>query len=140
MQTLIIKRVATGHNGTFGTIEHRDIPFALTLERQWLNNRSNVSCIPEGNYKCKRVQSPKFGNTFEVTNVPHRTHILFHKGNLDDDSHGCILLGEQFEPLNGSPGILSSKKAFAEFTKLLASEDQFNLVIINCWNNDFYTS
>jgi len=77
-----IKRNYTGKLGTFGTIqEENQPPFALTLEREWHLNERNISCIPAGNYQCKRVQSPKFGNTFEVKDVPHRSHILFHKGN-----------------------------------------------------------
>ena len=85
MKHLTIKRLETGNQGTFGVLINGGIPFGLTLERQWLNNQSNISCIPEGGYLCKRVKSPKFGNTFEVTDVTGRSHILFHKGNLDDD-------------------------------------------------------
>ena len=136
VKTLIIRRVSTGRDGTFGVILHKDIPFALTLERQWLDNRTSISCIPAGNYKCKRTNSPKFGGTFEVTNVPGRTHILFHKGNIDDDSHGCILIGEQFEHLGDSPAILASKKGFGEFMKILMAQIDFRLIVVDDWKTD----
>jgi hypothetical protein len=129
---LTIKRIGEGKYGTFGVILFDDVPFALTLERPWLDNQKGISCIPSGLYKCKRVDSPKFGDTFEVEHVPMRTHILFHKGNLDDDSHGCILIGEQYEYLKGDPAILASKKGFNEFKAKLSDVDEFTLYIMWC--------
>lgn len=129
---LIIKRIVTGIHGTFGVFLFNDIPFALTLEREWLDNQRGISCIPAGHYICKRVNSPKFGNTFEITKVPNRTSILLHRGNLDDDSHGCILVGEQFEPINGSPGIAVSTHGYNEFMTITANVNEFELSIIWC--------
>jgi hypothetical protein len=122
-------RVAGNSNGTFGVLLHADTPFAVTLERRWLDNQRNVSCIPWGIYRCERIDSPRFGNTFEVTNVPGRTHVLLHKGNIDDDSHGCILVGEEFEPVLGSYGIKSSSKGFGELMDRMADRDEFSLAI-----------
>jgi len=121
-------------DGTFGVLRDEGIPFCLTLERLWLNNRKSESCIPEGLYICKRLQSPKFGNTFEVTQVPDRTAILIHKGNIIEDSHGCIILGEQFEPLNGHNAVLSSGKAFDEFLQRTRDLNEFELIIQNKWD------
>lgn len=130
-----LKRISYHNEGTFGVlIDDEGVPFALTVERQWLNNRPSVgsvpgSCIPNGTYTCKRVQSPRFGNTFEVRNVPNRTHILFHKGNLMENSRGCIIVGEQFESLKGKPAVLSSAKGYGEFMARLRGVDEFVLVI-----------
>jgi len=135
MLRIKMTRVYQGSEGTFGVIHDPDgIPFALTAERPWKNNERSESCIPSDVYICKRINSPTFGNTFEVTNVPNRTHILFHKGNVPiDDSKGCILIGEQFEPLSGKMAVLSSKKGYGEFMKLLEGEGEFELVILNSW-------
>jgi len=140
MKTLIIRRLATGTDGTFGVLVHNDIPFALSLEREWADNRPSVgdvpgSCIPADEYLCRRVDSPRFGNTFEVTDVPNRTHILFHKGNLDDDSRGCILIGEQFGMISGSPGIQASKKGYNEFMSIMKDDDEFRLIVVDDWKN-----
>jgi len=108
-------RVSVLLDGTFGVLLDGDVPFALTVERPWLNNQRGVSCIPDGIYQCMRVDSPKFGYTFEVMDVPGRSEILFHKGNILDDTHGCIVVGEQFESLGGKVAVLSSAKGFAEF-------------------------
>ena len=48
MKTLTIKRIAEIEDGTFGVILDGDTPFAVTLERNWLDNQANVSCIPAG--------------------------------------------------------------------------------------------
>jgi hypothetical protein len=46
-----------------------------------------------------------------------------------DDSHGCIILGEQFEPLNGRNAVLSSGKAFNEFIERTKDINEFKLSI-----------
>lgn len=129
MKRFKLLRVSYHIDGTFGVLLDDNTPFCLTLERPWLNNEVGKSCIPIGAYLCKRVISPKFGITFEVTDVNGRTHILFHKGTLMDDSRGCIILGEQFEPISGENGVLSSGKAFDEFMSRLKGVEQFKLVI-----------
>ena len=129
MKQMTLKRIAHAAAGTFGVLIDGDIPFAVTVERPWLNNEKGKSCIPDGVYNCMRVMSPKFGDTFEITNVTGRTHILFHKGNLSDDSHGCIIVGEQFEAVNGKPGILASAKGFGEFMERLKGMKQFVLTV-----------
>jgi hypothetical protein len=116
-------------DGTFGVLLEGSVPFCLTLERPWLNNEVGKSCIPDGEYICQRVTSPKFGITFQVCDVEGRTFILFHIGNLMDDSHGCIILGEQYEPLNGKNAIQASGKAFQEFLSRLTGEDTLKLTI-----------
>lgn len=128
--TIILKRLSSTRHGTFGVLMDGVIPFAVTLERQWLNNRHNKSCIPNGLYTCKRVQSPRFGDTFEVTGVEGRTHILFHKGNLDEHSRGCVIIAEEFGILNGEPAVLSSGRGYGEFMDKMKHEDSFNLNIM----------
>jgi len=129
MKNLYLVRVSQIPDGTFGVLLDEVIPFCVTLEREWLDNERGKSCIPRGIYMCKRILSPKFGNTFEVCDVPNRSEILFHKGNLEEDSHGCILLGEQFEPLGGANAVLSSGKAMKEFLMRTTGVDEFILTV-----------
>ena len=96
-----------------------------TLEPGWKGNLPEVSCIPEGLYTMDRQFSPKFGNTFEVQGVERRSHILFHKGNTLADTHGCILVGEEFSP----EGIAASAKGYQEFMSKLDGLDEFVLRI-----------
>jgi len=129
MKWFALKRIGETEDGTFGVLFQEGVPFAVTLERNWEENAKGKSCIPEGTYKCKRVNSPKFGNTFEVTEVPGRDAILFHKGNLEDDSHGCILVGEQFGILNNHAGIQASAAGFQEFLKRTENLNEFMIAI-----------
>ena len=118
MTTLHLTRVSTDTEvGTFGVLQWADAraPFAVTLENPWFDNERNVSCIPDGRYGCEHVDSPRFGSTWEVANVPDRTHILFHKGNTHVHTQGCILVGEQFTFLDGIPGVGASAAGFNEF-------------------------
>lgn len=126
-------RVAQNLTATYGVLCQGTVPFAVTLERPWRDNRRSESCIPAGIYECRRVVSPKFGETFEITNVPARSHILFHKGNLEDDTHGCVIVGEAFNPVLGRPGITESGHGFAEFLSLLRMVDRFALSIVDAF-------
>jgi len=123
-------RITGIDDGTFGVVLDEKIPFCLTVERPWLNNKVGESCIPSGEYVCRRVQSPRFGDTFEVTKVSGRTAILFHKGNVEDDSHGCIILGEQYESLNGKTAVFASGKAMNEFLQRTTGVQEFLFSIV----------
>lgn len=131
MKLFTLKRIADIDSGMFGVLLMEQYPFCVTGERKWLNNKPNESCIPKGEYTCKRVQSPKFGNTFEVQGVSGRDDILFHKGNNPlVDSHGCIILGSSFDLINGSLAVANSGTAFTKFMNALQGEDEFKLVIV----------
>jgi hypothetical protein len=129
METLELIRVGSSGRGTFGVLRRGQVPFVLTLERPWVDNKQNVSCIPAGTYTCKKVRSPKFGETYEITGVPGRTHVLFHKGNTIEDTQGCILVGEEFSGTWEKPIIVSSERGFLELMKLLGGQSEFQLHI-----------
>ena len=127
---IIIKRVSYLPEGSFGVIIQDGIPFALTGELPWLNNLPQKSCIPVGRYICKRVNSPKFGNTFEIIGVTGRSNILFHKGNVPKkDSKGCVLIGEQFEMIGFNVAVIASGKGYQEFMDRLKDVNGFELEI-----------
>lgn len=130
MLTARLKRVSTHPiQGTFGVLVVGAQPICATLEPYKRDNAKSLSCIPTGQYICHRVISPKFGDTFEVTDVQGRSHILFHKGNRDHDSSGCILVGEEFGFLGNDWAVLSSGRAFDEFMSIFKNEDAFHLTI-----------
>lgn len=132
MKVFKLIRVVENKHGTYGVLIDGDTPICLTLERRWENNKRNISCIPTEIYMCRRVNSPRFGDTFKVLDVPKRSHILFHKGNLAEDSHGCIILGEQYgHPTLGEDALFSSGKAFSEFMERTRDINEFMLSIKN---------
>ena len=94
-----------------------------TMEPPWLDNIKSRSCIPEGEYLAGLKLSPKYGDVYQVFDVPDRTGILFHSGNyagdeesgLKSDTDGCILLGKNHGELLGQDVVLSSKVTMSEF-------------------------
>tara|TARA_R110000765_G_scaffold90064_1_gene171608 strand:+ start:148 stop:552 length:405 start_codon:yes stop_codon:yes gene_type:complete len=125
MKIIDMVRIATGENGTFGVLLDEGMPFAVTLEPEWKDNQKNISCIPSGEYICNDTNSVRFGYTFQIDQVPDRTHILFHCGNFTKDTKGCILIGEQFE----NDCILASRHGFKEFIYRLKGCGTFMLKI-----------
>ena len=125
MADLILHRVAFTAASTQGVLIHNDVAFAVTLELPWVSNTAQKSCIPAGLYTCRRVQSPKFGNTFEVTGVNGRSNILFHKGNKTADTLGCILVAEKF----AGEQVGESLEGYTEFMTIFKDTNTFTLEI-----------
>ena len=98
-----------------------------TLEPPWLNNEPNKSCIPINIYRCSRKDSPKFGLTYEVEEVPNRSAILLHVGNYSPDTQGCILLGSGF--MGSGIGISDSERAFTLFRQIVKQHSSAILTI-----------
>lgn len=123
-------------DGTLGRLEQW-----RTLEEEDLGNQRNVSSIPTGTYVCRRVDSPRFGETFEVTGVPGRSHILFHAGNTEENTRGCILVGKMFGVLNvldedtgerqHKLATLRSRDAFDEFMAFFEGVDEWLLEVVD---------
>ena len=133
MKQLRLVRV-TEHNGaTLGVLCIDGAPEFVTLEDAWRDNERMVSCIPVGRYKLKPVNSPKFGKTWQVMDVPERDHILFHAGNTHKDTNGCILLGMQFGKVGDETAILASKSAFLQFMDRMSGALEAELIIIDSY-------
>ena len=124
---MILKRFEQTDKVTRGVLIHENNAIALTLENPWKGNTPNISCIPTGIYLCKRIDSPRFGETFEVTDVEGRTHILFHSGNVESQTKGCILLGNMLTEYKGEPAVLNSNKTVKKFMEVLSGIDSFSL-------------
>lgn len=120
-----IVRLEKSEEGTFGVLRLDGEVFCVTLEPPDRDNLSNASCIPAGQYTCRRVDSPTFGQTFEITGVPGRSAILFHQGNVVRDTHGCVLLGNRFGRLGPDRAVLDSRSAFREFLERCGEERAF---------------
>ena len=129
-----ITRIASNPSeGTFGSVVMNGQPICVSLEPYSRDNASRVSCIPAGQYIVKKHKSPKYGWTYMITDIQGRDLVLFHWGNRDKNSEGCILLGEQFGELDGDWAILSSRKAFAEFLEKLNDCKEFMLTIVDAY-------
>ena len=115
MKTINLERFCYHPNATLGVIEVDSERF-YTVERPWLDNKPNVSCIPVGTYEMGWRESPRFGETWHVKDVPDRTHILIHVANFSRDVQGCIGLGMSL--MGDTVAVSESKKAVTRFEEL----------------------
>lgn len=129
-QVLEIVRLEQFITGTFGVLRINKMVFCCTLELPERMNASNVSCIPAGQFLCRKINSPSFGTTFQVHDVPGRSEILFHPGNWVRNSRGCILLGASFDKLQGERAITNSDATFNEFMTVMEPHDTASLTIM----------
>lgn len=128
MHTLVLIRETESTQGTEGIIyiPHLGMQF-FTLELPWKDNKTEISCIPMGTYCVEIRQSQRFKIIYHVQNVPDRSSILIHWGNLAGDTSlglktnvkGCILLGKKRGILSGQRAVLVSKVAVREFMSLM---------------------
>lgn len=135
MKHIMIKR---GYlpGGTFGDLFIDGEFICHTVERPWLGNAPNESCIPEGVYTVERYTSPRHGNVFILSGGTvdkfynsngQRWGILFHKANLPTQLEGCIAPATRIGVLNGQTAGLSSGRSFEKLSALL---DEKNALLI----------
>lgn len=129
MKILEIIRLEETTEGTFGVLKIDKRVFCVTLEPEDKLNKSNESSIPAQQYMCQRATSPSHGETFRVKDVPERYGILFHKGNTETDTAGCILLGQYTDKLRGNRAIKNSGDTFKAFMLELEGEGFVHLTI-----------
>lgn len=130
MKIVELIRLEENHDhGTFGVLKINKEVFCCTLEPPDILNAQNVSSIPAQQYICERYNSPNFGNTFKVINVPGRSSVLIHAGNIVQHTKGCIILGQFFGKLIGDRAVLNSGKTFKSFMSIMNGVDEFHLTI-----------
>ncbi len=122
-----LKRVAILKDGAFGVLMHNAVPFAVTLERTY--DPGNTVKIGNGFHECHRSRYAKGGyDTFEITVLGH-DRILFHKGNVELHSEGCVLVAESYAVFGDKPGVAMSGQGFEEFMKRTGDVDSFLLEV-----------
>ncbi len=132
-----LTRTAFRADGIFGRLYNdHGVPIAFTLEHAY--PQADGSFAPKlslGEHICIRG-THKLHNlipfeTFEITDLPH-TNILFHAGNFNKDSEGCVLLGHSMiKQADGSEMLTSSRSAFEEFMQSLIGINSFQLTVTN---------
>lgn len=132
-----IERYLKNGDCVLGKVYVNNVFRMFSGERADLNNQRNISCIPVGKYRCTRhitANYPEARRAYAVNDVPNRTGILFHSGNIPIvDSQGCILLGMSAGKLahNGRQmdAVLQSRDAMENFHQLIQNRP-FDLEIV----------
>jgi hypothetical protein len=127
---VVLKRAWQEERATLGMLTIKGVkhdPF-YTLENPQ-RATSKDSLIPAGFYKCVPYSGTRFKDVYLVQNVPGRSAILFHWGNYERDTVGCILIGNASGMLGGRVAVLSSVDAFKRFRYLIGKKP-FDLTIV----------
>ena len=116
---LWINRIEIISDGCFSVLKDLQTqevqPFAISVERTYPQRGGQYVKLNSGIYLCVRTMYNKGGYmTFEIL-FPDHDEIKFHKGNLEDHSDGCVVVGEFFDMYKGKVAVMSSGKAFNEF-------------------------
>lgn len=107
-------------DGTFGMLtDEGGNQLCFTCELPWDDNKPDMSCIPNGTYECETYSSVKFPDVWKLMNVPGRDNILIHNGNNEDDTHGCIIVGDRMGHLNGKDAVLNSISTLVKLKSIL---------------------
>lgn len=86
--------------------------------------------ISDGTYTCVRGKHRLHGmkedfETFEITGVEGHSGLLFHWGNWNKDSDGCVLIGSD----RVGDTIRDSRRSFASFMELLSGLNEFRITV-----------
>ncbi len=137
---LTLIRAERRKDGVFGVLlNDKAEQIAVTLEHsyhdgKWPDEEVYISKLPPGSYQCVRGQHQLHSmnqpfTTFEITGVEGHKNILFHVGNYNQDSDGCVLLGKYKNEVGGQQMIGLSRKTFSEFMKLQEGIPTFTLTV-----------
>ena len=133
---ITLKRFISTDKGTFGVLTVGDKKF-FTVEKPWVNNTQEISCIPSGEYKL--IPHGEYGKDGDVlclindemgithfeNNNSKRFACLIHTANYERDVVGCIGLGEKY--LGNM--VTSSRNSIKEFYELVDPKEIHELII-----------
>lgn len=129
---LVLKRLACRKDGIYSELtDESGAHVAAALEHAYANPDGTFSPkIPPGAYRCLRGAHILHGmvepfTTFEIVGVQGHSGLLFHWGNYNQDSDGCVLVGQAI----GNNMITESRLKFASFMALQTMIDQFVLKV-----------
>ena len=121
-----IVRLEESDQGAIGVLLLQGEVFCFTLEPD-RNERGKLH-TPQGVYHCQRFRGTRWKNTFEIL-VPGHTAVLFHSGNVEADTKGCVLLGSSVGKLKGERAVLNSGLTFKQFLIVTANLEEFSLFV-----------
>ncbi len=134
-RSAILTRQPSTPDGTFGQWVSDSGFQCVTLEKPWMDNETDQSCIPPGKYLVLWQWSPKHqANVYHLQNVPNRVAVEIHSANLQVQLQGCLAPGVAIAdfaanaispgiPEVASKGVTSSKETIVKLEKDLQDKD-----------------
>tara|TARA_B110000977_G_scaffold65128_1_gene88754 strand:+ start:15911 stop:16312 length:402 start_codon:yes stop_codon:yes gene_type:complete len=133
MKVVLNRLVDTGKE-TLGVLtihdEIKECFSCKTLELSWKDNKTNVSCIPRGEYLVIVRFSEKHGEHFIIKDVEDRDYILIHAANYHSQLRGCIAVGKSYSDINkdGELDVTSSRDAMDSLLAVLPDSFYINII------------
>lgn len=145
MHRLELKTISIIPDGCFSALLWDNRPFGVAVERTFEAGEAEHGkqvVIPAGIVRCTASRYHKGGYpTFEL-HVEGHTRVLFHKGNREEASEACVVVGEQFGGYNritkaysahcgptDQVAVLASGSAFDELMSLAAGLSEFYALV-----------
>ena len=128
-------RTQFGNDATNGLLFIDEVFECFTLEDQYQDKKVyGETCIPEGTYPVEFRKEGGFHNRYstkydfhkgmlEIKDIPNFKWVLFHLGNTDENTAGCVLVGDTQQDLDVSKDgfIGSSGNAYKKFYPKVAT-------------------
>lgn len=121
----------------------------FAIEQPWNDNKPFESCVPTGVYNLEPFSSPKYGQTYALTNkvlgvtpyptdfengLTNRYAILLHSANWAFQLQGCIALGEALiVDGEGRHMVTNSKKTIAKVFERIDSRTMIEITNEGDW-------
>ena len=122
---ITLNRIDMAGEYTHGILSIRSETLCHVLERPWLDNMQNVSCIPPGAYEIE--PHVYHGHpVWKLIDVPGRYGILIHAGNTVNDTQGCILPGRRWD--SHSSAVTDSRDMMQILLRRFRSGDVISIV------------
>lgn len=132
MVNLKLKREPSKEESTRGELFIFNEPYCDTLEDEKRSKKvKGETRIPAGKYEIKlrkvlsgltkkyRSHYDWFTWHLELQDVPDFKHVYIHIGNYDEDTDGCILVGNGFTDMQKESHIWNSTETFRELYEIL---------------------
>ena len=113
-------------DGSIGALLINNEVLCWTLTPDSFDEKYHLSL---GKYEYKRFRGTKFKDTFEII-VPGHTEVLFHNGNTEENTKGCVLLGMKTGEIGGKRAVLDSIDAFDKFMRIMGVTQEGILEVI----------
>lgn len=146
---IIVDRFTSDSDSTVSRISVDGKFICFGLEDEYREEKKvNETRIPAGSYSVRlraeggfhQKYSAKFPDIhqgmLQVQNVPNFEYVLIHIGNTDEDTAGCLLVGEQCITTPGDMRVNQSKLAYLRLYPLVVDAAKNQTLMIHYQDND----
>lgn len=121
---ITLNRQVYNSSCTLGTLYVDNKEICKTLELPYRDNQNDISSIPAGVYKGNLRYDKDDKWRIQLVDVPNRTGVQIHIGNVPKSTIGCILVGKSYE--KNDCNVLNSVVAYWDLKKSFYGTDYPN--------------